>query len=146
MSQFNKSGFTLIELIVVLVLLGIIGLFSGLFLVKMIQSYQWTADNAHTAQKAQVALTRIAVEMAFAYAERGNITINGDTITISNNHGSWIVQKDNDNNLKLSDDILTDLVTDFEVQDGYSYITVELTITGTNQVDQKFTQKIAKPK
>jgi prepilin-type N-terminal cleavage/methylation domain-containing protein len=59
----SQAGFTMIELISVIILLGILGVFTSLFIAKFIEGYYFTQTNAETALKAQVALDRISLEM-----------------------------------------------------------------------------------
>lgn len=157
-SKRNNTGFTLIEIIAVLVLLGIIGVFGSMFLVNMVRSYQWAEDNAHLAQKAQITLTRIAVEMS--YADRDSIDLNNDTIdyeVIYPEEGPPAVTvsiwRDGDILIftRDGDDFpLTDRVEDFEVNlppGGTSgYFTLILTMTGANGIQKQFTKSIAFPR
>ncbi len=61
----NQRGFTLIELVVTLILVGIIGAFTGLFLSTGIQGFLTSKDISETALKAQIALDRISAELRF---------------------------------------------------------------------------------
>lgn len=61
----NQRGFTLIELVVTLILVGIIGAFTGLFLNTGIQGFLDSKDISETALKAQIALDRISAELRF---------------------------------------------------------------------------------
>jgi prepilin-type N-terminal cleavage/methylation domain-containing protein len=58
----RKTGFTLIEVIASLVLIGIISTFASVFLVRGIEGYLFTREAADTAFKAQIALNRISLE------------------------------------------------------------------------------------
>ncbi len=58
----SEKGFTLIEMIMSLVLLGIVGVFSSLFFVKGIEGYIFADLNASMAQQAQYAFTRLILE------------------------------------------------------------------------------------
>jgi prepilin-type N-terminal cleavage/methylation domain-containing protein len=60
------KGFTLIEVIAVLVLLGIIVAFGGLFLTQFVEGYALSTLAGETAMKGQVALDRISMELKHA--------------------------------------------------------------------------------
>ncbi len=64
----NRSGFTLIEIIVALVLLAIIVLVAGLGLIKGSQGYVFARQNSQTVQMAQIAMARIVKELALCSA------------------------------------------------------------------------------
>ncbi|MEJ2098490.1 MAG: type II secretion system protein [Desulfobacterales bacterium] len=57
------KGFTLVELIVTIVLVGIIGTFTTLFLYTGLMGYLRSKDTAEGALKAQIALDRISLEL-----------------------------------------------------------------------------------
>jgi prepilin-type N-terminal cleavage/methylation domain-containing protein len=61
--KLNKKGFTLIEVIVSLVLIGIMAAIAGMGLVKIAEGYVFAKQNAETAQKAQIAIARIVKEL-----------------------------------------------------------------------------------
>ena len=58
-----QSGFTLVELIVTLVLVGIIGTFTTLFMYTGLNGYLMAKDTSEGALKAQIALDRISLEL-----------------------------------------------------------------------------------
>jgi prepilin-type N-terminal cleavage/methylation domain-containing protein len=62
----NEKAFTLIEVIVSLVLIGILSAIAGLGLVQITQGYIFAKQNAETVQKAQIAMTRIVKELGAA--------------------------------------------------------------------------------
>lgn len=58
-----EKGFTLVELIVTLVLVGIIGTFTTLFMYTGLNGYLRAKDTAEGALKAQIALDRLSLEL-----------------------------------------------------------------------------------
>ena len=59
----NRRGFTLVEMITSIVLLGIIGVFTSLFLYTGIKGYMVTRQTNEGAMKAQIALDRMNLEL-----------------------------------------------------------------------------------
>lgn len=59
----QQSGFTLIEMIATLVLVGFLGLVIGLGIVTGMKGYLLAKDNAEITQQAQLALARISREL-----------------------------------------------------------------------------------
>ena len=59
----QEAGFTLIEVIAALVIVGIIAVFSSLFLVVGLDGYEFTRKAADAAMNAEVALNRISLEL-----------------------------------------------------------------------------------
>ena len=62
-SNRDQKGFTLVELIVTLVLVGIIGTFTTLFMYTGLNGYLRAKDTSEGALKAQIALDRISLEL-----------------------------------------------------------------------------------
>jgi len=102
--MLDEKGFTLIEVIVSLVLIGIMAAIAGMGLVRIVEGYVFAKQNAETTQKAQIAIARIAKELGAAtgittavpasitYTRTGSGTIiisfaNSD-ITVSANAGT----------------------------------------------------------
>ena len=59
----QSAGFALIELIVTIVLIGIIGTFTSLFVYSGIRGYLTTRHNSEGALQAQIALDRVSLEL-----------------------------------------------------------------------------------
>lgn len=63
MASVPQNGFTLVELIVTIVLVGIIGTFTTLFAYTGLNGYLRARDTSEGALKAQIALDRISLEL-----------------------------------------------------------------------------------
>lgn len=59
----RHSGFTLIELIAVMVILGLVGVFAGLFITTGVRGNLAATTAENNAQRGQIALQRIALEL-----------------------------------------------------------------------------------
>ncbi|MBS3731771.1 MAG: prepilin-type N-terminal cleavage/methylation domain-containing protein [Desulfobacterales bacterium] len=150
----DRRGFTLIEIIAALVILGALGVVGTMALAKMVESYQWSKDNAHLSQKAQVAMTRIASELSYAT----DVKISGNTIrydaeypdgtTSARNRigvqgGQTVLRLSVDNAPLGQGYILADNVTEFAPSRSNNHlIAIELRMQGANGVEQAFTTSI----
>ena len=63
----RQKGFTLIEIIMVLLIVGIMAAFAGLGIVNAVQGYIFSKDNATNSEKAQLALSHIYRELLECY-------------------------------------------------------------------------------
>jgi len=74
----DEKGFTLIEVIVTLVLVGIMAALAGMWIVSVANGYVFAKMNASTVQKAQLAMTRLTKEFgaisSVTSADSGQIT------------------------------------------------------------------------
>ena len=59
----SQNGFTLVELIVTIVLVGLIGVFTTLFVYTGLNGYLRARDTSEGALKAQIALDRLSMEL-----------------------------------------------------------------------------------
>ena len=59
----NKAGFTFIEVIASLVIFGLMFTIAGMGIVMSARGYVFTKENAHMAQKAQAAMSRMTREL-----------------------------------------------------------------------------------
>jgi prepilin-type N-terminal cleavage/methylation domain-containing protein len=138
-----EAGFTLIEIILTLVLIGILSVFAGLFMTSFLSSYTLVKNNSDTAMKAQMAMNRISMELKEVSAVSA-ITANS-LITYTNPSGAGRTIKRVGSNLFLStptDNILIDGVQAFQLSatyrnvyniaaDDVAFIDVGFTIAGT---------------
>ena len=59
----NNKGFTLIEIIVSLVIVGIMAAVAGMGIVSMVQGYDFARENVVISQKAQLVMARLRCEL-----------------------------------------------------------------------------------
>ncbi|MCX5852856.1 MAG: prepilin-type N-terminal cleavage/methylation domain-containing protein [Deltaproteobacteria bacterium] len=85
------KGFTLIEVIVTLVLVGIMAVGIGNTLVLEVQGYLFARDAESSSQKAQLALARIKREIIDLTAITA--TTDSSTMTYTNTRGTFRIQK-----------------------------------------------------
>jgi prepilin-type N-terminal cleavage/methylation domain-containing protein len=107
----KESGFTLLEIILALVIFSIIVAVAGLGIVTGAKGYVFARQNAHSAQKAQMALARITRELQELY----NITAcSGSSVSVESCAGECTIALDSPNNTLLLDgDILIDGINGF---------------------------------
>jgi prepilin-type N-terminal cleavage/methylation domain-containing protein len=137
----RQKGFTLIEMIAVLVIVGILAAFAGLGIVAAVQGYVFSKDNAAISEKAQLAISRINRELLECYncsGVSGSVSmpimnplgdryfrLNAGNIQISANNASW--------------DTLIDKVSSFSLAyNADKNIVVTMSLTGvTNSFSTK---------
>ena len=79
----QSAGFTLIELILTLVLIGIIGTFTSLFVYSGIRGYISTRQTSEGALQAQIAMDRISQELRDINSLTGTPAITGSNLSLS---------------------------------------------------------------
>lgn len=112
-----QEGFTLIEIIVVLVLLGILGAMAGLGISTGVRGYLIAAENAAMSQKAQMAMSRLGREITECFncdSDNSSFASGSNTWIFENTLGARKVENDS-GTLKLNDNILVDGVDDFDM-------------------------------
>jgi prepilin-type N-terminal cleavage/methylation domain-containing protein len=159
----DDRGFTLIEAIFTLLLVGITATLAGMWIVNVANGYIFAKMNADTVQKAQLAMTRLTKEFQsiqsvdtgasnasqITYTRADAATTVGVTATVSRS-GS---------NLLINTDILTDNVSVFTLSycndnlvtptcasvwsPASRIIEVTLTLSGAGNTTSAFTKRIA---
>ena len=109
----HENGFTLVELIVTIVLVGLVGTFTTLFVYTGLNGYLKAKDTSDGALKAQIALDRISLELRDidelkAYSE--NVEIEYTSTTLPGNRkikfrSSAIIIDVDDTDYELLDEV-----------------------------------------
>jgi prepilin-type N-terminal cleavage/methylation domain-containing protein len=155
--DFNKNGFTLIEIIASLVILGIMGTVFVVGLGKVVEGFVFTKLNAETAQKGHIAMNRLTKE----FINIASIT-SGASESISFTSYSYIdgtLQANRSvsrvgTTLELDGDVLIDNVNSFSMiylnSNGMGtststskVIEITLTLDGANSTTSVFTTRVA---
>lgn len=112
----NQKGFTIIEVIVTLILVGITAVLAGMWIVSVASGYIFAKQNAENVQRGQLAITRLTKEFTAIRSVDAGAT-NDTQITYTRADASGIpvtstVSKIG-SELQLNGDILTDGVHTF---------------------------------
>ncbi|OHE29269.1 MAG: hypothetical protein A3J94_08775 [Syntrophus sp. RIFOXYC2_FULL_54_9] len=153
----QQAGFTLIEIILTLVLIGVLSVFAGLFMTSFISSYSLVKSNSDTAMKAQMAMDRISMELRDASAVSA-LTVDS-LITYTNPSGAGRTIRRVGSNLFLStptDNTLIDGVQAFQLSatygnvyniaaDDMAFIDIGFTIAGTPPFSMRIFPRVRIP-
>jgi len=155
-NNYNNRGFTLIEVIVSLVLVGIIGAIAGILLVQISKGFVFSKKTAATAQKGQITISRLVKEFsAITSISSGTAT----SITFTRDLGvthtiSWA---GTNNPLLIATDIVTDNVNSFNLEYYDSYndpspsptylpstamIEITLELKGADDIPSEFVNRV----
>lgn len=140
----QEAGFTLIEIVVTMVLVGILSIFVGLFMTTFLNGYFMVKNNSEMAMKAQMALDRMSIELRDVSAV--SALTDNSLITYTNPAGVGRTIKFVGSNIYLStpsDNILIDHVEAFQVSATYrnvynvvtndvAFIDIGFTVSGYN--------------
>ena len=159
-AKIGKKGFTLIEVIVTLLLVGITAALAGMWIVSVANGYIFAKMNASTTQNAQLAMTRLVKEFrtisAVTAGTAGGITYDRPDVASGLLAGQTVLL--NGDTLQLNGDILTDNVSAFtlaycnNVTDTVCsstwtatsrLIEITLTLKGADNVNSTFTRRVA---
>ena len=115
----REKGFTLIEIIVVLVLLGVMGAFLATGVSTAITGYLFTRDAAIKSQKAQLALARISRELLDMTSIDSAPVSPYNVIAYSTSYGQFQIEKTgNLITLKKGTDAVQTLINDVSTDYG----------------------------
>ncbi|MFP3983833.1 MAG: type II secretion system protein [Desulfurivibrionaceae bacterium] len=110
----KEGGFTLIEIIASLILIGVLAVMAGSALVSTVQAYLLARESTALSQKAQLALTRVNKELILCYDCGSELDLNDPPYSFTNPLGDREITLE-DGELKLNDDTLVDQVSTFEL-------------------------------
>ena len=90
--ELREAGFTLVEIIASLVLVGFLTVFAGIGLTTFMRGYLFATENSHMSQKSQIAMTRMTRELL----ELTDITsASASAVTLANIYGTRTIGLDN---------------------------------------------------
>lgn len=113
----KEKGFTLLEVIVVLIIVGVVAAVAGMGIVSVVEGLVFTKMNAATVQKGQVAMARLVKECAgisaVTAAGATSIAFDAPKAGVSASH----IVALSGNTITFDGDIVTDQVSGFDL--GY---------------------------
>lgn len=158
----NKKGFTLIEIIASLVILGILGSLGILGAVRVIEGFLFIRINAETAQKGQIAMNRLTKEFTNIMSVNTGTTTATSINFTSRSYLDGTIQTGRSvslvsTTLVLDGNVLTDDVSGFSMAyldtfDGAEsstwsgsrrIIRITLSLVGANNTVSTFTSRVA---
>lgn len=131
----RKAGYTMVELIVVLILVGILAAAMGQSLIPMVRGYVQSRQYFTTAQKAQLTMARLAQEISQAT----NITSGSTYELYYLRNGNAHFVSYTPNQLILDTSLLSDELSDFRIQ----YISFQGGLRTTNATWQTNSQIVS---
>jgi len=163
--KIDNRGFTLLESIVTLMLVGITAVLGGMYIVNVANGYVFAKMNADTTQKGQLAMTRLIKEMSliqsitsssntsitFIRSDLNNpsgasvtVSTSGETLLINVNNSGNSVLTDNVSafNLNYCNDNLTSPTCASSWATGARIIEITLTLSGANNTPSTFTTRV----
>lgn len=114
MASDNIKGFTLIEVIISLILLGVMVAVGGLGLVDVVKGYRFSASNAEITQKIQPVLLRLNKEFIEFIEFNGTATKTGASLVHTDGVHSIAYDADYER-ITINNEALIDGVTDFQI-------------------------------
>jgi prepilin-type N-terminal cleavage/methylation domain-containing protein len=159
-NKTDERGFTLIEVIVTLVLVGITAALAGMWIVSITNGYIFAKNNMDTTQKAQLAMTRLVKEFktirTVTSSSASSITYNRPDL--SDPAGKTQTIALSGTQLQINSDTLTDKVNAFSLSycanvtdtvcsttwtSTSRIIVFTLTLAGADNVTSTFTERAA---
>jgi len=161
----GQHGFSLIELIVVLALMGILGLMAGFGISQLADGFIFTKNVSDNVGKGQLAMLRLSEEMRkikevnsgslhsinFVVTHGDGVTKNY-TVSWDGTNGHNLLMSDGSNNDVLVDDVKSFTLQYYPAYDGVAspswgtatkLIEISLTLADSSQIDSVFTTRIA---
>ena len=131
----NRAGFTLIEVVAVLVLSGIVLVFTAMLLVTSTKVFISNKNAAEDSQKIQIAINRLVKELTFAGA--GSVVVtDGRTVQWTSSHPDRFGETEtatwdgtSGSNLTLQGAALLDNISVFTVSSTATTITITIRST-----------------